>query len=233
MLNRYAVIEDKNPREFLLLRGSGCRWRKCRFCDYHLDFSKDEEANFLLNKNELLKITGIYGKVEIVNSGSVFEMGNKTMELIKKICIEKHIKEVHFEAHWMYHNQIPLLKKEFKDIGITLKMKIGVESFDNDFRENVLRKGIDVTSPEKIAEYFDEVCLLQGLEGNTVDGMIADIETGLKYFERVCVNIMVENSMPVKPDKQVISDFIKFVYPIYKDNTRVDILLNNTDFGVG
>ena len=39
--------------------------------------------------------------------------------------------------------------------------------------------------------------------------------------------------MPIKPDKKVITEFIKEVYPKYIDNERVDILLNNTDFGVG
>ena len=38
---RYSVIEDKNPREIVMLVGDGCKWRKCRFCDYHLDSSKD------------------------------------------------------------------------------------------------------------------------------------------------------------------------------------------------
>ena len=63
--------------------------------------------------------------------------------------------------------------------------------------------------------------------------MISDIETGLKYFSRICVNIMAENQMPIKPDKKVIEQFVEYVYPLYKDNDRVDILLNNTDFGVG
>ena len=38
---RYAVIEDKNPREIVLLRGLGCQWLRCAFCDYHTDGSSD------------------------------------------------------------------------------------------------------------------------------------------------------------------------------------------------
>ena len=49
MLVRYSVINDKNPREIVLLRGSGCKWKRCAFCDYHTDFSEDENANFELN----------------------------------------------------------------------------------------------------------------------------------------------------------------------------------------
>ena len=60
-----------------------------------------------------------------------------------------------------------------------------------------------------------------------------DIEIGLKYFERVCVNIMVENTAPLQPSNEVREIFMKEIYPIYKDNPRIDILLHNTDFGVG
>lgn len=75
--------------------------------------------------------------------------------------------------------------------------------------------------------------MLQGIPGQTSESMINDIETGLKYFERVCVNIMVDNGMPIRPDPRVIKNFIENVYPLYINNNRVDILLNNTDFGVG
>ena len=63
--------------------------------------------------------------------------------------------------------------------------------------------------------------------------MRRDIETGLSYFERVCVNIMVENSTSIKPDPGVIEVFQKDVMPLFIHNPRVDILLHNTDFGVG
>ena len=67
---RYSVIEDKNPREIVMLVGDGCKWRKCRFCDYHLDSSKDIEANFQLNKQVLSNVTGKFGELEVINSGS-------------------------------------------------------------------------------------------------------------------------------------------------------------------
>ena len=63
--------------------------------------------------------------------------------------------------------------------------------------------------------------------------MRQDIETGLQFFERVCVNIMVENRMPIKPDPRVIALFQKYLYPDYINNPRVDILMENTGFGVG
>jgi len=63
--------------------------------------------------------------------------------------------------------------------------------------------------------------------------MKKDIELGLRYFDRICVNIMYENTTNMHPDRDVINTFMENIYPLYKDNARVDILLNNTDFGVG
>ena len=44
---------------------------------------------------------------------------------------------------------------------------------------------------------------------------------------------MIENSAPLQPSEEVRRIFIKEVYPEYRDNPRIDILLHNTDFGVG
>lgn len=44
---------------------------------------------------------------------------------------------------------------------------------------------------------------------------------------------MQENLRPIKPDPQVIALFIEKLYPKYKEDSRVDILLENTAFGVG
>lgn len=230
---RYSMITEKNPREIVMLRGSGCVWKRCRFCDYHLDKSPDKEANFLLNRTQLLQVTGLYHKLEVINSGSFVDLDENTISLIEEVCLKKEISEIHFECHWMHRKEIPVFRKRFADKGITLKLKIGVETFDSLFRESYLSKGIDTDSPAEIAQYFDEVCLLQGIPGQTVESMRQDIETGLQFFERVCVNIMVENRMPIKPDPRVIALFQKYLYPDYINNPRVDILMENTDFGVG
>ena len=60
-----------------------------------------------------------------------------------------------------------------------------------------------------------------------------DVETGLQYFERVCINIMVKNTTKILPCPPVIEIFRKEIYPLYQHDDRVDILFENTDFGVG
>lgn len=232
-LERYSIIHDKNPREIVLLRGSGCKWRRCRFCDYHLDFSKDEAANFILNQSELAKVTGIYRHLEVINSGSFIDLDANTIDCIKTICKNKGIQTIHFECHWNDRHAIKALQQSFDEIGVSVKVKIGVETFDHLFRESYLDKGIDESDPAKIAEEFNECCLLFGIPGQSKASMEADIETGLANFERVCINIMVENSKPIKPDLRVREIFAREILPKYEDDPRVDILMDNTDFGVG
>ncbi|MGN0535318.1 MAG: radical SAM protein [Eubacterium sp.] len=230
-MERYSIIKEKNPREIVLLRGSGCIYKRCAFCDYHTDKSSDNEENHRLNKSVLENVTGIYGDLEVINSGSVFELDEKTLELIKATCREKGIKTIHFESHYLYLNKIKKLRENFSDFD--LKLKLGLETFDYDFRERVLLKGIDEKSPQIIAESFDEANFLFGIKGQTAYSMENDIELGLKYFQRICVNIMCENTTKIKPDPEVIRVFKDKIYPKYKDNERIDILINNTDFGVG
>ncbi len=232
-MNRYSVITEKNPREIVLLRGRGCRYRRCSFCDYHDDALCDEHANLEVNTEALSHVTGEFRCLEVVNSGSFCELDGSTMRAIMAVCVAKNIRQIHFECHWLYRRHIPALRQSFAQVGTDVKMKIGVESFDAEYREKIMLKGIKETDPAKIAEGFNECCLLFGLPGQTAESMKNDIETGLRHFERVCVNIMVENSAPLQPSEEVRQVFIKEIYPYYKDETRVDILLHNTDFGVG
>ena len=230
---RYSVIKEKNKREIVMLRGQGCVWRRCRFCDYHTDSSKDEAANFNLNAKTLSHVNGIYGKLEVINSGSFIDLDEKTLKLIQETCIQSNISQLHFECHWMHRDAIPRLKADYAKKGITVKIKTGVETFDSLFRESYLDKGISTDNPAEIAKWFDEACLLFGLPGQTAESMENDIQTGLRYFERICVNIMQKNSRPILPDPTVIQQFQTQLYPKYKTDPRIDILLNNTDFGVG
>ena len=155
------------------------------------------------------------------------------MTLIKETCFHKKISQLHFECHWMHRESIPQFKKFFHENDINIKIKTGVETFDSLFRESYLDKGITTDKPAEIAKWFDEVCLLFGLPGQTIESMEQDIKTGLHYFERICINIMQKNSRPIQPDPKIIQQFLDCLYPKYKNNPRVDILLNNTDFGVG
>lgn len=74
------------PREFVLLQGTGCRWRKCTFCDYHEDVS---ERPFEVNEPVLRQVTGKYGVLDVINSGSAMELDEETIAFIKEVVKEK------------------------------------------------------------------------------------------------------------------------------------------------
>lgn len=230
---RYAVITEKNPREIVLLRGSGCRWRRCRFCDYHLDFSPDAAANFALNRTVLEQVTGRFGRLEAINSGSFVDLDGATWDALVQTCVDCGISRLHLECHWQDRDGIAQARARLAEQGVQAVLKIGVETFDALFRECYLDKGIDETDPARIAASFDECCLLFGLPGQTADGMRRDLEIGLRYFDRVCVNVMTANGSKIRPDQAVCDLFVREVAPAYEENPRVDILLQNTDFGVG
>ena len=204
---RYSIITDKNPREIVMLRGSGCRYLRCRFCDYHLDSSRNEEENYRINKEALSKVNGIYHSLEVINSGSFWNLMKRQWKksggsVKKSRSVSSGLRSTGCIIS-MYRSGRIILKTQ----GITLKIKMGVETFDDTFRREVFDKGMEGVMPEEIAGVADEVCLLFGISGQTAESMQKDIETGLKYFERICINIMVENTTPIRPDQEVIRLF--------------------------
>ena len=105
-MNRYSVIDDKNPREIVLLRSHPCRWGRCFFCDYIADNSIDEEEMISVNKKVLEDVKGLYGRLEVINSASVFELPKQTLEDIRDLCRTKGIKEIFFEAYYNYRTRL-------------------------------------------------------------------------------------------------------------------------------
>ncbi len=227
-LIRYSKIDAAFKREFVLLQGKGCVWKKCRFCDYYLDVSNEP---YELNRSVLANVTGEYGVLDVINSGSVFELDDKTLDLIRSIAVEKNIHTIWFEVHWLYHKRLPEMRKRFG--GIELKFRIGAETFDTRIR-NEWQKGIpEAVTPAKMAEYFDGCCLLVCVEGQSRGMILNDIETADKYFSYCSINVFAQNSKDLKRDQQLVDWFCREVVPKYENNPKFEILINNTDLGVG
>ena len=227
-MQRYSLIKEKMPREFLLLQGTGCRWAKCTFCDYFGDCSSNP---YEVNKKVLEQVTGEFGVLDIINSGSAMELDSDTIGLIKETIVEKNIKTVWFEAHYMYRNRLEAFAKQF--MPTTVKFRCGIESFDPTLRSS-WNKGVpsDVTAAD-IAEYFKGVCLLCCTQGDTKERILNDIATAREHFEYFSINLFCNNSTAVKRDAELAKWFEAEVYPMLKDMDGVEILLNNNDLGVG
>ena len=227
-MDRYALIHTKMPREFVLLQGTGCRWRKCTFCDYHEDVSDNPYA---INEPVLRQVTGQYGVLDIINSGSAMELDADTIGLIKEVVKEKKIHTLWFEAHYMYRKKLADFAKQFDPVQV--KFRCGVETFDPALRDT-WKKGITFSViPEDIARYFQGVCLLCGTQGESREHILKDIELAKQYFEYFSVNVFCNNGTSVRKDPELATWFAQEIYPTIKDDPRIEVLMENTDLGVG
>lgn len=227
-MERYAKIDTKMPREFVLLQGTGCRWRKCTFCDYHTDVSDNP---FETNREVLQKVTGVHGVLDVINSGSCVELDPQTLDMIQEIVAEKNIHTLWFEAHYIYRNRL----KEFAALfpSVQVKFRCGVETFNSDMR-NAWFKGIPADAiPEKLAQHFRGVCLLCCVDGQTREDILKDIDMAFKHFEYFSVNVFCNNTTSVRRDESLVKWFVAEVYPNIKDDDRIEVLIDNTDLGVG
>ena len=227
-MERYALISTKMPREFVLLQGTGCRWKKCTFCDYHDDVS---EHPFQVNAPVLRQVTGQYGVLDVINSGSALELDEDTLSLIKEVVKEKHIHTLWFEAHYMYRKKLADFARQFAPVQV--KFRCGVETFDAELRDS-WKKGIPASvTPEDIARYFQGVCLLCCTQGESKERIIRDIDIAKKHFEYFSVNVFCNNTTSVQQDAELASWFAREVYPRIKDEEGIEVLMENTDLGVG
>ena len=210
-MERYSLIHTKLPREFVLLQGTGCRWRRCSFCDYHTDVSVDP---FVINREVLARVQGTYGVLDVINSGSGTELDEQTLTLLEEVVRKRGIHTLWFEM-------------------VTVKFRCGVETFNGELRQ-LWNKGIapDVT-PQDIARYFQGVCLLCCTEGESKERILTDIATARQYFEYFSVNLFCNNTTALKRDEALATWFEQEVYPHLKEKEGIEVLLNNVDLGVG
>lgn len=228
-MERYSRILNKTAREIVLLKGRPCAWGKCTFCDYIEDNSRDKEEMISLNREVLSKVTGEFGVLEVINSGSCFELPKETLAYIKEIIIDKKIKKLFLESHWMYRSKV----KEMRDyMGIPIVFKIGVESFDKKFREEFLKKNGDFDSYKEVLEYFDSPCLLVGIKGQSKEIIDKDIQLLTEHFSHGTINVFTNNSTSIKRDEKLVEWFVEKYEDLWND-PKVDVLYEKTDFGVG
>ncbi|MGL5651201.1 MAG: radical SAM protein [Paraclostridium sp.] len=228
-MDRYSEINNKNKREIVLLKGFPCKWGKCSFCDYTLDNDNDEEDMNRLNFEVLENVTGKYKVLEVINSGSCFEIPKKTLDRIKSIVIEKNIEKLFLESHWCYKSRLDEMRRFFN---IPIIFKTGVESFDYNFRNNFLKKNAKFKTVDELKTYFDSPCMMVGIKGQTKEMIDRDMDIVLNNFEHATINIFINNTSSIKRDEELVTWF-KEKYKFLNENEKIEVLYNNTDFGVG
>jgi len=216
---RYSKVEGKFQREIVLLKSFPCAYGKCSFCNYIEDNSNNEEEINEVNLEVLKEITGEFGILEVINSGSVFEIPKKTLEKIREVVYEKDIKILYFEIFYSYLSRLDEIINYFNEKKkVEIRFRTGIESFDNDFRRNVYKKNIllDEKKIKELSEKIYSVCLLIATQG---------------HFKAITINVFVDNGTVVKRDAELVKWFVQDMKHLF-NNDRVEILIDNKDLGV-
>lgn len=226
-LIRYSRITEGSKREFLLLVGHGCRWARCTFCDYHQDRSDDP---FPTNKEILDRVTGEFGVLDIIDSGSCFELDDDTLDYIRLVVRRKHIHTLWFETHYMYRDRLGEFAATFP---CEVKFRAGVETFNPALRAS-WNKGIpESVTAEDLARYFQGICLLVGIKGQRKEDILSDLELADRYFEYYSVNLFCPNSTETELDEELASFVKTDVKKLLATRPKAELLIENTDLGVG
>ncbi|MGL4367588.1 MAG: radical SAM protein [Brevinemataceae bacterium] len=228
---RYSVIGEKNPREIVLLKGYPCKYGKCKFCNYIEDNSNNDQEIKSINFAVLDNVNGIFGVLEVLNSGSVFELPLSTLEKIRDIAVEKDITLLYFEVYYGYLGRLNEIREFFK--GIEIRFRMGIETFDNNFRIHHYGKRFTISENDciKISQDIYSICLLICTKGQTKEMIQRDIELGLKYFNSITVNVFVDNGTEVQRDELLVAWFVEN-YSHLKNHSQVELLIDNKDLGV-
>lgn len=228
---RYNKIEKGNKREVTLLKSYPCAYGKCSFCNYIEDNSTDEKEMEKINFETLEMVTGEFKALEVINSGSVFELPETTLKKIVEIVKLKKIEILYFEIYYGYHKRLEEIKTFFP--GVEIRFRMGLETFDNEFRKNVYNKNFKLEHEDylELGEKLYSVCLMICTKGQNKEMIERDIQLGLKYFKSITINIFIDNGTVVKRDKNLVQWFLKN-YSSLESHPQVELLIDNKDLGV-
>lgn len=229
-MQRYSIVDTKIPREILLLKSFPCLYGKCSFCNYILDNSVNlteiEDANFTV----IQQLTGKYGVVEILNSGSVFELPPSILTAIKAKIDAIKVHTIYFETYYGYRKRLQEIRDYFPNQEI--RYRIGIETFDDEFRARVLNKPFPTNDLTELADQFYACCLLICVQGQTKEQILKDIEIARNNFKEITINVFINNTTAVTRDESLVKWFVNEVYSNLKDVPNIEILLDNKDLGV-
>jgi hypothetical protein len=229
-LERYGRWTGPMPREVVLLKGLPCVWSRCTFCDYIDDNTTDEALIRRVADETLSRVTGEFGRLQVINSGSIQELPLVVREQIRDLMAARGINELWTESYWAYRARYDEDRRFF---GVPTRLFLGVETFDDRLRNDVLGKSMHWKSPDEVAAATDSICLMIGFRGQTPDIIRRDIDLLLGKFRYGIINLFSENRLSAGLMDESIKEWFRAEYAWLERQAGVNVLWNNTDFGVG
>jgi hypothetical protein len=153
------------------------------------------------------------------------------MAHLQHLVRDKKIRTLWTESHWAYRDKLEEIRKLFPNA--RCRFRTGVETFDPVFRR-AMHKGIEESvTPEQIQKYFDGVCLLVCVEGQTRHQIEEDIHIAMELFTYFSVNVFTPNTTRIKRDPALFEWFCATQMPRLQALNTCEVLVTNTDLGVG
>ncbi|MFQ5430612.1 MAG: radical SAM protein [Phycisphaerae bacterium] len=229
-LVRYAKYRGKLAREVLLLRGLPCTWSRCSFCDYIDDNTTNLRLIERVAEENLAKVTGEFGRLMVINSGSIQELPHSVQERIREQIRAAGIREFWAESYWAYRRQFEQTRQFF---GVETHLFLGVETFDDDLRNGVLNKAMHWSGPDEVAAATDSICLLIGFKGQTPSTVRRDIDILLNRFKYGIINLFTANRLSEGLMDTELKSWFQEAFSWLENEPNVNVLWSNTDLGVG
>ncbi len=230
VLTRYARFAGTLPREVVLLKGLPCIWSRCTFCDYIDDNTNDEAVIRRVADEELAKVTGEFGRLQVINSGSIQELPLAVRERIRDLMRARGIREFWTESYWAYRKGFDAARRFFE---VETHLFLGVETFDDGLRNGVLNKSMHWTGPDEVAAATDSICLMIGFRGQTPDMIRRDVDILLSKFKYGFVNLFSENRLSAGLMDEDIKAWFKDEFAWLEREPNLTVLWENTGLGVG
>lgn len=229
-LIRYARYTGAMPREVVLLKGLPCIWGRCSFCDYVDDNTRDEALIHRVAEENLAKVTGEFGRLQVINSGSIQELPRGVQERIRERLVDREIGQFFTESYWAYRGVFEETRAFF---GRQTHLFLGVETFDDALRNGVLNKAMDWSGPDEVAALTDSICLMVGFRGQTRDSIRRDVDLLRSRFTYGFVNLFTENRLSSGLLDEEIKAWFREEFAWLEREPNINVFWRNTDLGVG
>ena len=109
--------------------------------------------------------------------------------------------------------------------GINVEFNVGAETFDIDYREKVMKKGMGKATAKEVSKYFNRVNIMTGMKGQTLQMLARDLDLALKYFDIISLNIFTPNTTTTERDYKLIEDFYNSeIYDMAINHSRIRVL---------
>jgi hypothetical protein len=166
----------------------------------------------------------------VINSGSIQELPLSVRRKIRDLLQAKGIGEFWTESYWAYRKDYERTRRFFE---VDTHLFLGVETFDDDLRNGVLNKAMHWSDPADVAEATDSICLMIGFRGQTRETVRRDIDILLSKFRYGIINLFSENRLSDGLMDEEIKAWFREEFSWLENEPHVNVLWQNTDFGVG